>query len=78
MGSPGSQDRRSTASDDDARLDVSIVELFADKAEGWEFLAALPSDVLAQLRRHQRRGELDNIVLSDFWIRYGNLLRGRQ
>lgn len=78
MGSRGSQDRRSAASDDDAGLDASIVELFADRAEGWEFLGALPGDVLAQLRRRQRRGELDSIVLGDFWMRYRNLLRGRQ
>ncbi len=78
LGPTGSQGRRSTASDDDARLDASIVELFVDKAEGWEFLAALPGDVLAQLRRRQRRGELDSIVLSDFWMRYSNRLRGRQ
>lgn len=76
IGFPANRERRSTTEGDDARLDASIVELFVDKAEGWEFLAALPDDVLAQLRRRQHRGELDSIVLSDFWIRYGNLLRG--
>lgn len=76
-GLPGERDRRSTDDDDDARLDVSIVDLFTDAAEGWEFLTVLPDDALAQLRKRQRRGELDNAVLSDLWNRYGHLLRGR-
>jgi hypothetical protein len=56
---PAKQDRRSTADDDGARLDASIVELFANTAEGWEFLTVLPDDALAQLRELQRRGKLD-------------------
>ena len=47
--------------DDDARLDATIVELFADKAEGWEFLTMLPDDALARLRVLQRRGKLDSM-----------------
>jgi hypothetical protein len=70
-------DRRSTAGDD-ARLDAGIVELFADKAKGWEFLTVLPDDALAQLRDLQRRSKLDRAALIGPWNRYGHLLRGRQ
>ena len=48
------QDRRSRTDNDDARQDAGIVELFADKAEGWEFLTVLPDDALAHLRQLQR------------------------
>lgn len=78
IGLPGKRDRRSAAGDDDARLDAGIVDVFADAAEGWEFLTVLPDDALAKLRECQRRGELDNLVLIDLWNRYGRLLRGRQ
>jgi hypothetical protein len=64
--------------DDDARLDATIVELFADKAEGWEFLTVLPDDALAQLRERQCCGKLDKAALVDFWNRYRHLLRGRR
>jgi len=76
-GLAGKQDRRSTTDDDDARLDVGIVELFPDKAEGWEFLTVLPDDALARLRELQRRGKLDKAALVDLWNRYGHLLCDR-
>jgi hypothetical protein len=78
IGLPAKQDRRSTPHDDDARLDAGIVELFADKARGWEFLTVLPDDALAQLQEFQRRGNLDKGALVDLWNRCGHLLRGRQ
>jgi len=59
-------------------LDARIVDLFADIAEGWEFLMVLPDGVLAQLRELQRRGKLDKSALIDPWNRYGHLLRRRQ
>ena len=66
-----------------ARLDATIVELFADKGEGWEFLrweflTVLPDDALAQLRERQCCGKLDKAALVDFWNRYRHLLRGRR
>jgi hypothetical protein len=78
IGFPANRDRRSTAEADDARLDVGLVELFVDVAEGWEFLTVLPDDVLAQLRELQRRGKLDKAALIGPWNRYAHLLRGRQ
>jgi hypothetical protein len=72
------QDRRSTADHDDARLDAGIVELFADRAEGWEFLTVLPDDALAQLRELQRWRKLDKAALIELCNRYDHLLRGRQ
>jgi hypothetical protein len=77
IGLAAKHDRRSTAGDD-ARLDAGIVELFADKAKGWEFLTVLPDDALAQLRDLQRRSKLDRAALIGPWNRYGHLLRGRQ
>ena len=77
IGLPGKRDQRSTADDDAARLDAGIVDLFTDAAEGWEFLTVLPDDALAQLRKCQRRGELNNTALIDLVNRYGHLLRGR-
>jgi len=70
IGLAGKQDQRSMTDDDDARLDATIVELFADKAEGWEFLTMLPDDALARLRVLQRRGKLDKAALIDLWNRY--------
>jgi hypothetical protein len=63
---------------DDARQDASIVELFPDKAEGWEFLTVLPDNALARLRELRRRGKLDKAALVDLWNRYGHLLCGRR
>ena len=77
VGLPAKQDLRSTAGDDDARLNSAIVELFGDVAKGWEFLTGLPDDALAQLRERRRRGELDNVALVEIWSRYGHLLRRR-
>jgi hypothetical protein len=77
IGGSTAEDRRSTGDHDDARLDIGIVGLFADKAEGWEFLTVLPDDVLAQLRKLQRQGKLDKAALIGAWNRYGHLLRGR-
>src|SRR5215472_8259587 len=77
IGLAAKQDRRSMADDDDARLDVDIVELFSDKAEGWEFLTVMPDDALARLRELQRRGKLDKAALVDLWNRYGHLLCDR-
>ena len=78
IGLPAKHDQRSTAEADDARLDARIVELFADVAEGWEFLTVLPVDVLAQPRELQRRGKLDKAALIGPWNRYGHLLRSRR
>jgi hypothetical protein len=64
--------------DNDARLDATIVELFADKAEGWEFLTLLPDDALARLREFQRCGKLDEAALVDLWNRYGHLVARRR
>jgi hypothetical protein len=70
------QDRRSRTDNDDARQDAGIVELFADKAEGWEFLTVLPDDALARLRELRRRGKLDKAALIDLWNRYDGQCSG--
>jgi len=74
LGVPMKQDQSVTAEDGDARLDVKIVELFDDVAEGWELLCTLPDDVLAQLRERQRRGELDRSAIVEFRALYRHLL----
>ncbi|NPU13054.1 hypothetical protein HL666_19980 [Bradyrhizobium sp. 83002] len=61
---------------DDARLDLGIVALFNDVAEGWELIAALPDPARDELRQRYRRGELDRFAIMELRTRYRHLLGG--
>jgi len=58
----------------DASYDAKIVALFDDVAEGWELLSLIPSEALAQLRKRQRRGDLNKLAITEFRMRYRHLL----
>ena len=78
VGNSGAAVENSTVPRVDARLDAAIVERFADKAEGWEFLTMLPQDALARLRQLQRRGKIDEAALVDLWNQYGHFVARRR
>ena len=59
---------------DDAHYDAEIVGLFDDVAEGWELLSLIPSETLAQLRKRQRRGDLDKLAITELRMYYLYLL----
>jgi len=62
---------------DDARFDADIVALFRDRAEGWELLSMLPSEVLLRLRDQYRRRELNAIAVAELENHYRHLLARR-
>lgn len=70
-GGPGF--RRTCPGDQEARYDPEIVAMFRNPAAGWEFLGALPNDVLAQVRQRQQRGELDETTIIALRNRYCSL-----
>lgn len=69
--------QKAQVSEDDARLDIKIVQLFDDVREGWQVLAALPDEVAAALRERYRRGELDRATVCELRNRYRHFLPDR-
>ncbi|MPZ38769.1 MAG: hypothetical protein GEU95_12025 [Rhizobiales bacterium] len=69
--------RPARSEDQEARYDTEIVAMVGNAAEGWELLCALPTDVLADVRARYRRGELDELAITELRYRYRHLLVGR-
>jgi hypothetical protein len=76
--SGGAGFRRACPGHQETRYDPEIVAMFRDPVAGWEFLGALPSDVLAQVRQRQQRGELDETTVIELRNRYCHLPYGQR
>lgn len=49
---------------DDAELDLAIVQLFADVAKGWKILVSLSPESLADVRELYRHGNLGELAIA--------------